>query len=150
MKHKLKIFLIVVLFNQNLLAEDIFYCSSEFAAGVIKENGKWIAVDNFQLDRFTIKFGDDYKILKLKQNQDDSEEEFFCSKPFEDLLDSKDKEAYDYDALNTSSCLSEFSALFIFNPITKKFSYHNASLGSYTSKSVDDTTVTYYGDCNDF
>ena len=126
------------------------YCSSEFAVGIIKENGKWTAVDNFRLDRFTIKFDDDYKILELKHNQDDSEEEFFCSKPFEGLLDSIDKERYDYDALNTSSCFSAFSELFIFNPITKKFSYHNASLGSYTSKSVEDTTVTYYGDCNDF
>ena len=55
--------LVLVTLGTPLKAETVMYCSTELAAGFIKENGSWRTA-TFNLQRFTIKFDKDFSTLQ--------------------------------------------------------------------------------------
>ena len=51
--------ILIGLLGSTAKAEIVLYCQSELAAGFIKKNGRW-QEGNFNLERFTIKFNDNF------------------------------------------------------------------------------------------
>ena len=48
-----------MLFAQTAIANDVLYCTSELATGIVKKKGSWVE-SSFKPERFTIKFADDF------------------------------------------------------------------------------------------
>ena len=59
---KLLLLLFSLMLTLNSFAEEVFYCSSELATGLIMENGEWNTTE-YETNRFTIKFNDNYSTL---------------------------------------------------------------------------------------
>ena len=55
-----------VSFSFNLKAETVLYCQSELHTGFIKKGGKW-RTSEFKLNRYTIKFNNDYSLQLLTE-----------------------------------------------------------------------------------
>ena len=58
-----------MLFAQTAVANDIFYCTSEFATGIAKQNNGWRTAD-FELESFTIEFADDFSSVSNPEFRD--------------------------------------------------------------------------------
>jgi hypothetical protein len=56
------LFAFMMLFTQTATANDVLYCQSELATGLLRENGRW-QTSNFHLERYTIKFSDDFSFV---------------------------------------------------------------------------------------
>ena len=50
-------------FSNTLKAETVLYCQSEVATGFFNEGGVWKET-SFKLDRYTVKFNDDFSLLE--------------------------------------------------------------------------------------
>lgn len=125
-----------VSFSFNLKAETVFYCESKLATGFIKQGGKW-KTSNFSLERYTIKFNNDYsKLYGL-----DERRPYICSSPY-------------INASDALACLSGYSngESFLFNKRTKRFVFSTPSLGGgYDSTLTDpDTDTLQAGTCKKF
>ena len=116
-------------------AENVFYCHSELATGFLKENNSWKS-SNFEKNRFSIKFNDEYSTLSGLEVL-----------PFECLWSYGERSRH-----NTAVCTSVFKngLIFIYNIKTKKFLYSTSSVFGYTSSNLSDTSEMYAGSCTDF
>lgn len=75
---KTAVMVFTMLFAQTATANDVLYCTSEFATGIAKENDEWQKA-NFELDRFTIKFADDFSSVN---NPEFSNRTMKCQVPY--------------------------------------------------------------------
>ena len=50
-------------FSNTLKAETVLYCQSELATGFVNKGGVW-KESPFELERFTVKFNDDFSVLE--------------------------------------------------------------------------------------
>ena len=125
-----------VSFSFNLKAETVFYCESKLGTGFIKKGGKWRTSD-FILDRYTIRFNNDYSLLYGL----DERRPYICSSAYANIPDAL-------------ACLSGYSngESFLFNKRTKRFVFSSPSLGGgYDSNLTNpDTDTLKAGKCKNF
>ena len=131
-----KIFFVLItiglFFSNTLKAETVLYCQSELATGFINKDGVW-RESPFKLERFTVKFNDDFSLL-----------EGISYKPMECSIQYSHKP-------NFISCVhlwGEYKT-FMYNKIKKRFLYSGISSGSYVDNETD-TEVLYAGTCQGF
>ena len=112
-----KLLLILLLIPNLVMAENVMYCQDELKTGILKENGVW-KTRNFKLERYTIKFNDDYTKLDGMSFHPMS-----CSKPY----------SIDLDYI---ACVHSMGGheTFTYNKRTKRFLYSNTDADGY----VDD------------
>jgi len=120
-------------------AENVLYCQTELATGFYKddETGRWDE-GNFTERRWTIKFNDDYTVLKGLAK----EGEYFCEQP------------YQYIEPNVIICREANGATtFLFDQKSLRFVYSNISLAAFTLDGWSgyvDTDTFYAGTCEKF
>lgn len=126
-----------VSFSFNLKAETVLYCQSELHTGFIKKGGKW-RTSEFKLNRYTIKFNNDYSELYGL----DEWRPYICSSPFEDIPGASDALA----------CLSGYSngESFIFNKKTKRFVFSSPKISAGYDSNLTDTDNLEAGTCEKF
>ena len=142
-------FLTIVLFLISFYAfseEKVLYCQSEHATGILfDENINSFRTSKFELERFTLKFKEDYSILL---GWDSSYMK--CKKSTNKYDNATSK--------NTVICFPSWrtsgDSLF-YNVVTKRFLGTQTSIFGYTEpKSPEetyyDTNVLYVGKCEDF
>jgi hypothetical protein len=123
-----------VLLASPVHAETVIYCQSELATGFVKKNDSWV-VSNFVLERWTLKFSDDYsKLYGL-----DKSRPFICAPAYTSMP-------------NSLACLSGYSngESFIFNKEEYRFIFTIPSAAGGYSKDHKDTDIMYAGTCNKF
>ena len=114
-------------------AEQVFYCSSELATGIIKKNGEWRTAP-FKPERYTVKFNSDYTKV---EGFHDSADPYNCHVPF----------SFSSGLL---SCSGEFDFL-LFDREKLRFTLFEGSPGGYTFDSDKPDTVTMEaGTCEAF
>ena len=125
---------ITMLLGAPAQAETVLYCQTELATGFIKKEGTW-RVTNFALDRFTVKFNNDYsKLYGL-----DKRRPYICAPAYKHVP-------------NALACLSGYSngQSFIFNKETKRFVFSEPRpTGGYASDRSDTDTIMA-GTCKNF
>ena len=142
-------FLTIVLFLISFHAfseEKVLYCQSEHATGILfDENINSFRTGNFELERFTLKFKEDYSILLGWDSA-----YMKCKKSTSKYDNATSK--------NTVICFPSWrtsgDSLF-YNVVTKRFLGTQTSIFGYTEpKSPEetyyDTNVLYAGKCEDF
>ena len=116
-------------------AEQVYYCASELATGLIKDKktGKW-SETSFQKQRYTIKFNDDYtKVEGLTSAS------FYCKKPLFDEIHLTCYQKYDS------------GDMLVFNKDNLRFLYvYGNSSGYLFNKSNSDTNTMNAGTCQKF
>jgi hypothetical protein len=116
-------------------AEQVYYCSSELNVGIIKDKktGKW-KKGNFKEERYTIKFNDDYTIIKGLSAAD-----FLCFKSY------GESNLFCYQQLYSGQ-------VFMFNKDNLRFSLLQGSPFGYlvASDPLPDTNNYYVGTCEKF
>lgn len=117
------------MFSSNLKADDVLYCKSEVAAGLINKSGIWEEA-NFELKRFTIKFNDDYSLLK---SEDLSYFKLVCQKSYPKQLPNR------VFCVNIEGSFDTFQ----YDILSKRFSHASASAGGYAHDGQD--TEAIYG-----
>jgi hypothetical protein len=129
---------IALLLSTPAWAEEVLYCQSELATGLIKENGRW-KQGSFKLKRFTVKFNDDYSVIS--------------GLPFGDMLC---KNPYNVSITPAIVCNIDSSGYtvgitFNYNPTNKRFIYTSVAVGGYIDNSKNsDTDSIYAGTCQQF
>ena len=103
-----KLLLILLLIPNLVMAENVMYCQDELATGILKENGVW-KTRNFKLERYTIKFNDDYTKLEGLDYL------YKCS-PIFGASDDKERVISCRRIVGTSNT-------FIFNKLSKRYQY---------------------------
>jgi hypothetical protein len=127
-----KILLLLLLMPNLVIAEIVLYCQGELSTGIIKKNGVW-KTTNFNLERNTIKFNDDYTELDgLSHNP------MSCSKPYGHIPD--------YIA-----CVHSWGSheTFTYNTLTKRFLHSNISVRGYIDNGIDTENLSA-GTCEAF
>jgi hypothetical protein len=121
-------------------AEQVYYCTSELATGIIKDKktGKW-KKGNFKEQRYTIKFNDDYtKLDGLDKNT------WYCLKPYD----------WNFPEIkNMIVCYHQFNggSVFSFDFKTLRFLSSAAHLMGYVENTKDpDTNIMNAGTCQKF
>ena len=114
-------------------AEQVYYCASELNAGILKDKktGKW-KKGNFEEDRYTLKFNDDYTKL------DGLMQQYYCLKP----TGYKDTLIVCYENDNGGG-------VFSFDKEKLRFLLLRGSLFGYVSNEGDDNWITA-GTCKKF
>jgi len=122
-----------LLISFNSLGETVLYCQGELATGLDKNNGTW-KTSNFNTERYTIKFSDDY--YKLSG----------LSKRNWDCLD-----AYFDKTYNTVTCTSPYQdgGSFTFNKKTNRFITINSTVFGYLDNGTDNSAISA-GTCQKF
>ena len=130
------IFLFNFLFAPSIKAENVLFCQSELVTGFTNDNGTW-RNGNFALERFTIKFNDDFSIVEggLKNSTP-----MKCSAP------------YFYSDPTLIHCVhSEYNLSTLRYSIdTKRFVYYFNPASGYIMKDHTDTDLLYAGSCEKF
>ena len=121
----------ITLYSSATIADNLIYCKSKFAAGFMKHNGSWEAM-LFEKDKFKLKFKSNYSKLEgfpWMRNP------MFCSKPFSHKP-------------NLIFCVNSSGSheVFIYNKITRRFTFSNISSDGYTYDGID-TDQIYAGIC---
>ena len=129
-----KLLLILLLIPNLVMAENVMYCQDELATGIVKENGVWIT-NNFNLERYTIKFNDDYTKLEGLAFP------YKCSQIF----------GASNDQARLISCRSIVgtSDTFIFNKLSKRYQYYSMSPFSFVENGPDTSNFSA-GTCEAF
>ena len=116
-------------------AEEVYYCSTELATGIVKENGKWRA-GRFEKLRYIAKFNSDF-----------TQVEGFGYIENSPPLDCHTR----YDFLPGALSCSKGGAVLIFNRIKLRFTFFQGSSGGYAFDLDDpDTESMYAGTCEKF
>ena len=120
------------LISTSVKAEMVLYCQSELAAGFIKKNGRW-QEGNFNLDRFTIKFNNNFSNL-----------EGLTSEPMECSVSFNHKP-------NLIFCVHSWGSheTLIYEKKKRRFTYSSISSGGYAFDQGD-TEVLFAGTCTKF
>ena len=128
--------IIALLFSTPAWAETVLYCQSELATGLIKENGRW-QTRNFFLERFTVKFNDDYSVVSgLKRVG------MRCHKPLN---------SFPHIVCDDRTSGPDVGETFNYNPTNKRFLYTQVSTAGYIHNlKKNDTDVIYAGTCQQF
>ena len=115
------------------MAEKVLYCQAELSTGIVKNNGVW-ETSRFKLQRYTIKFNDDYTRLEGV-----SFKPMTCSKP------------YDYKSPEHIACVHLWGSheTFTYNTITKRYLLSNMSSGGYVNNGPDTESLSA-GTCESF
>ena len=136
-KKLLSTFLFVgLLFSTNLKAENVLYCQSELATGFYREGGVW-KTGSFELERFTIKFTNNFR--KLHGLDDDRP--FDCNVPFS------------IGAPEVVACVSGYgtSEGFLFNKNRLRFSFSKTAVSGFVEGAGGGSTeVLFAGTCKNF
>jgi hypothetical protein len=135
---KLLLFLFTfgLLISTSSTAEIVLYCNDEMATGFTKENGNGIwRKGNFTLDRYTIRFSDDYSEVKGL----DSSRVWQC------------KDSFQTKKYNTVICSSNFDAgeMFTYNKNTQRFVFVKGTAFGFVANGVD-TDIISGGTCQKF
>ena len=126
------LFSLFLLVSPSVFAETVLFCQSELATGFIKKNGSWKEM-NFMLDRYTVKFNNDYSRLEgLTYNPME------CKVPYSvrpELI----------------FCVHSVGSheTFIYDKKKTRFSFSNVSAGGYAFDG-EDTEVLLVGNCKEF
>ena len=118
-------------------AEQVFYCASELATGIYKDNktGKWRPA-KFQQERYTIKFNDVFTELTGL----DQIASYRCESAFYNISD-----------ILVCFSLQQNGLMFQFNKTTLRFLYLATAVRGYLYDIKDsDTNVMYAGTCKKF
>ncbi len=120
-------------FSNTLKAETVLYCQSEVATGFFNEGGVWKET-SFKLDRYTVKFNDDFSLL-----------EGVSYKPMECSIQ------YPTQKPNLVFCLNSFGSYqtFIYNKTSKRFLFSNFSAAGYVTNDSDTDNMSA-GTCQSF
>ena len=134
MKLKLLLFLFTFGISTSVSAEIVLYCNSELATGFFKENGIY-RTGNFKLERYTVKFSDDYSEVKGL----DAHLIWECKIPFNNKK------------YNTVICMSKWNIgeTFIYNKKTKRFMNYSAATFGFLNNG-NDTNTMHAGTCEKF
>jgi len=131
-----KLLLLLLLIPNLVMADKVLYCQDELATGIIKRNGVW-ETSRFQLERYTIKFNDDYTELDGFDNVTAPNETFNCNTP--------------YLKKNMIKCTSSSfqDVTFIFDKITKRYTFSFITPFSYIENGSDTSSLSA-GTCKAF
>ena len=124
-----------LLISTSVTAEIVLYCNGELATGLVKESEIWRAAD-FQPDRYTIKFSDDYSEVKG----------LFAGHAWQC------KNAYKTEATNTVICSEKFlgnGASFTYHKNTKRFVHVFGTASGFVINNNDTTNINA-GTCQKF
>ena len=127
-------FIIGVLISNHSNADHVLYCQEELNTGFRNDEGSW-RVANFNPQRFTIKFKNDYSTLEgLRENNI-----FSCSPTYGTIF------------LDSLTCRARFAGeTFLFNKKNKKFQYSSPSpYGGYDVNGTDSENFSV-GTCEKF
>lgn len=116
-------------------AETILYCQDELATGLIKKNGSW-ETGSFNLDRYTVKFNDDYS-----RAEGLTATPMECTAPF----------PYQYPDL--VNCVHSYGSYQTFNYDKKKRRYTFSGISSFgyiLDDGTPDTETLSAGTCETF
>ena len=120
--NKIIFFFVLVIglsFSGVLKAENVLYCQSELATGFIKDGQNW-RLANYEQKRFTLKFNQDFTILKgvLPDGR-----VMKCSDPITIMPE-------------VVSCIEEMFPWkpFLYYKESKRFTFANLSIGGYISQ----------------
>ena len=130
---------VFILFGSSFAnAEQVYYCSSEIATGFKKDKktGKW-GQRNFILERYTIKFNDDY----TKLDGVDNVEKWDCFKAY----------TYSIGTENLRICHHSFNSgkLFQFNRKSLRFLYAETPATGFLENGPDTNTI-FAGTCQKY
>ena len=126
--------LLLVTLGTPVKAETVMYCSTEIAAGLIKENGSW-GTAFFKPTRYTIKFDKAFSTVQGVAPSDD--------------MKCRPNGTYEHMII----CSSEWNdgSIFGLNRNTGRFFYSNANVHGFISDLADpDTDVLHAGTCTKF
>ena len=129
-----KLLLLLLLIPNLVMAENVFYCQDKLATGIQKRNGVWKTYD-FSLERYTIKFNDDYTKL-------DGLDPFLlkCSLNYKNLKGEE----------NRIFCTTRFGwPNFTFDTLSMRYTYAQLSPSSYVENGSD-TAHFSAGTCKAF
>jgi len=138
-KHLTLILLASLLLSVYVRAEVVLYCHEELSIGILpgKQTGPW-RTDSFTLERFTIKFNDDYTSLTGLF----LDHSFPCAP------------AASYLPGRIVCPARQHGSTFIYNQATRRFLYFNAEVPSYTENGVvhevKSVTTLNAGTCQKF
>ena len=136
---KLLLFLFTfgLLISNSVTAEIVLYCNAELATGFNKKNGIY-RTTNFKLERYTVKFSDDYYEVK---GLDIVGEKYAWQ-----CNDSFDNKSY-----NTFVCSSDIytGATFSYHKETKRFVFFRGGATGFVDNGTDDNFMTA-GTCKKF
>ena len=130
---KLLALLFSILISFNSFGDIVLYCQEELATGFHSSNQQWTTI-NFNKERHTIKFSDDYSELMGL-----SELNWNC------------QDAYLRKALNTAVCIAPYQngKSFSYNKNTNRFIYIYGTVHGYIKKDLDNNHMSA-GTCKEF
>ena len=132
MKKLLILMLLGVLFvptNGSAKADEVLYCQSELATGMIEKNGTW-RTSGFEEKRFTVKVIGDFKKVKG----------LFAGRNFDcDIPYSSHK--------HQVVCSYKSGTSFFYDKITRRFLFANITTSTYLD---GDTPALFAGTCEKF
>ena len=131
---KLLVLLISILISFNSYGEKVLFCNDELATGFRYKNGNY-AMQKFTLQRYTIKFNDDYSVLS---GLDDKDWKCFNS--------------YFTSEYNSIACESPWQngASFSFHKPSKRYLYFYSGTDGYIDPSTQGDDLISVGTCIDF
>lgn len=121
-----------MLFAQTAIANDVLYCTSELATGIVKKKGSWVE-SSFKPERFTIKFADDFSSVNHPHLDGTVMDCKVLYPPFPELI----------------NCSDRVGGVLNFNKENTRFVYFAGSLFGYLSD-LSDTNTLYAGTCEKF
>ena len=129
--------LLIACFTLPANAEEVYYCSTELATGVIKKNGEW-TTSGFIPERYTVKFNSDY--TQVEGFSPYSPIPLRCHIPFHTERPS---------LLSCSNFLG--IELLLFDKEKLRFTFFSSSVGGYNRNSDNpDTENISAGTCEKF
>jgi len=124
-----------LLISTSVTAEIVLYCNAELATGLMKKNGIY-GIGSFKLNRYTIKFSDDYSEVK---GLDSFEAAWQC------------KDTYHTKEYNTVVCNSVYDdgASFTYHKNTKRYVHFDGAPFGFIDNG-NDTNAIIAGTCQKF
>ena len=135
-----KLFLLLLLIPNLVMAENVLYCQDELVTGISKDHGVWKTID-LELERHTIKFNDDYTKLDGLTFWPMS-----CSNPYK-ALEEQSLSDSDYIACVH---LRGSHETFTYDKRTKRYLYSNTKVNGYVGNDNGYANSLRAGTCEAF
>ena len=131
---------LLLVLSGNVMAEEVYYCSDNYANGFQKKDGQYKAV-NFTDEKFKMKLQDDGNIVIDQSGTGRGKDLYLCSTPYEDVFPGKYK--------NWKACAYKFNNGELFNFNVDNGRYVLIQGTGYVFNDGDSVTTTI-GTCTKF